>query len=168
MSGILVWITGFSGVGKTSIAEALCGEMRKNKMSVVHVDGDMIRNLFPGLGYTLTDRLENAFRIARICAMLTQQGINVVCSTISMFSEIHEFNKKQNKKCFEVLVNTDHEIVKSRDLRGIYKKNAEIVGVTQEYVLPKNPDLVIFNNIDNKQTEHAEKIFQSIKGKYDI
>ena len=88
MSGILVWITGFSGVGKTSIAEALCGEMRKNKMSVVHVDGDMIRNLFPGLGYTLTDRLENAFRIARICAMLTQQGINVVCSTISMFSEI--------------------------------------------------------------------------------
>lgn len=168
MSGVLVWITGFSGTGKTSIASALCDEMRHHDKSVVHIDGDVIRSLFPGLGYSMKDRLENAMRIAKICAMITKQGVNVVCSTISMFSEAHEFNKTQNDKCFTVIVNTDPEIVKSRDLRGIYTQNKDIIGVTQAYVLPEKPDLIICNNDDNKQIEQAKKIFQCIKDKYEL
>ncbi|MBP5707989.1 MAG: adenylyl-sulfate kinase [Alphaproteobacteria bacterium] len=168
MSGVLIWITGFSGAGKTSIASALSDEMRRNNLVVIHIDGNVIRDLFPGLGYSMQDRLANAMRIAKMCAMITDQGVNVICSTISMFSEIHEFNRKHNDKFFTVVVNTDAKIIKSRDLRGIYTKNKDIVGITQTYVLPPNPDLVICNDADNKQIDQAKKIFQCVKDKYEL
>jgi adenylylsulfate kinase len=142
--------------------------MRHDGFSVIHIDGNVVRDLFPGLGFSMPDRLENAMRIAKICNMITRQGVNVVCSTISLFSEVHKFNRQQNDKYFEVIVNTAPEIIKQRDLRGIYTKNKDIVGVTQAYSMPTTPDLVICNDIDNQQSERAKQIFQCVKDKYEL
>ena len=168
MSGVLIWITGFSGAGKTSIATSLCEQMRHGGISVIHIDGNVVRDLFPGLGFSMQDRLENAMRIAKMCAMITNQGVNVVCSTISLFSEVHAFNRQQNDKYFEVIVNTAPEIIQQRDLRGIYKGNKDVVGVTQAYSMTPAPDLVICNDADNQQSEHAKTIFQCVKDKYEL
>ena len=110
--GKLIWITGLSGAGKTTIATAVFKKLKEKKANSVFLDGDIIRDVLNNdLSHNPKDRLKNAYRISKLCEFLTSQNIHVVCSTMSLFKEIHQMNrkniaKKGKKKYFQLFSET--------------------------------------------------------------
>ena len=87
------WITGLSGAGKTTIGKLFYEKLKEQHSNTVFFDGDTLRRVFgDDLGYTEEERRKCAMRYSRLCAMLQEQDINVVCCTISMFDEIRDWN----------------------------------------------------------------------------
>ena len=90
MSANLYWFTGLSGAGKTTIADIFYKTIKKTKRTVVFLDGDTLREILTdGQQYSLIERKKLAMRYSQFCKMLTDQGIDVVIATISMFDEVY-------------------------------------------------------------------------------
>ena len=110
--GKLIWITGLSGAGKTTIATAVFKKLKEKKANSVFLDGDIIRDVLNNdLSHNPKDRLKNAYRISKLCEFLTSQNIHVVCSTMSLFKEIHQMNRKNIANYYEIFV--DVKIISS-------------------------------------------------------
>ena len=100
-TGKLLWITGLSGAGKTTIGSEVYDILKSKYLNTVFIDGDIIREtLGNDLGHDIEDRKRNAVRISKMCEFLTSQNINVVCATLSLFKEIHDLNRKNIKQLF--------------------------------------------------------------------
>jgi len=113
--GIVYWITGLSGAGKTTIGSLLYKKLRARKDNVVLLDGDVVRRAFGNdLGYTREDRHEMAMRYSRICRMLSEQGIDVVCCTISMFDDVRAWNRENIAEYREVYLRVSREVLAQR------------------------------------------------------
>ena len=166
---MLIWITGLSGSGKSTIAKLLYAKIRQKHLNTVLLDGDEFRNILGnGLSYTLNDRLKNAKSISKMCQFLTNQNINVVCATMSLFKEIHLFNRENIKPYFEIFIECDIEELIRRDQKQIYTKaikegNNNVVGIDLPYDRPLNPDLIIDNNEMNQVDKKVDNILHLIK-----
>ncbi|UFS72438.1 adenylyl-sulfate kinase [Geomonas sp. RF6] len=163
-SGTLYWITGLSGAGKTTIGKALYQELKTTRQHVVFLDGDVLRTVFGDLhGHTVEDRKKLAHSYANLCKMLTEQGIDVVCSTISLFREVHEFNRANIGKYLEIFVDCDFDELVRRDQKGIYSRALrgelkDIIGIDLPYDRPANCDLVIDNTLRDNLARKIEAI----------
>lgn len=150
-SGILYWITGLSGAGKTTIGNRLFYELRKENDNVLLLDGDILKNIVNDeVKYSEEDRRKRAHKYAMLCKMLTDQGMIVICCTVAMFDEVREWNRKNNKGYVEVFLNVPLEVLKERDQKGLYSKfkSGEITnlsGMDMNVEFPKNPDVEINN-----------------------
>ena len=150
--GVLIWITGLSGAGKTAIGSEVYKILKEKYSNTIFVDGDVIRDLFNNdLGHTITDREQNAYRIANLCSFLTSQNMIVICSTMSLFDDIHSFNKINNEIYYEVYVDVSIEELKRRNSKGIYSntndsKAKNVIGIDLSYDIPKNPFMIIDNS----------------------
>ena len=103
--GLLYWITGLSGAGKTTIGTSLYYEIKKDRDNVVFLDGDIVKPLLADdSGYTSEARHKRAWKYAHLCRMLTNQGMIVVCCTIAMFDEIRDWNRKHIKGYVEIFL----------------------------------------------------------------
>jgi len=168
MSAKLIWLTGLSGSGKTTIARELHKKLVKNKLNVIHLDGDAIREINGhDLGFCNKDRLANAWRIHRFALYLIKQNINVVCSTISLFHEIHKANRNKFQKYYEILVDCEKEELFRRNQKELYSKfeknkTQNLAGFDQKVEFPLNPDLVITNNIKDYLTINVDKVIKLI------
>ena len=162
--GTLFWITGLSGAGKTTIGKALYDHLKRRQENVVFLDGDVLRSVFGTLhGHSVEDRKGLARCYSNLCKMLTEQGIDVICSTISLFKEIHEMNRESIDKYYEILVECEmHELIK-RDQKGIYSnalkgETDNVIGINLPYDRPENCDLVIDNTDKNAIQEKVQLI----------
>lgn len=150
--GILYWITGLSGAGKTTIGNALYYELRETKDNIVILDGDILKKLVgDSLGYTKEDRKKRAYYYSNLCKTLTDQGISVVICTIAMYDEVREWNRNNIEKYIEVFLKVKKETLIKRDRKGLYSAQAlgkvnNIVGIDQDVEFPKNPDIIIEND----------------------
>lgn len=151
-NGVVYWITGLSGAGKTTIGTILYHKLREQKLNVVLLDGDILREVFGNdLGYLPEDRMKSAMRNAKLCKMLSDQGIDVVCCTISMFDEVREWNRGNIEKYKEIYIKVPIEILKIRDQKGLYTglsqgQVRDIVGLDITMQEPKKPDIEIVND----------------------
>src|SRR5947209_16343482 len=94
-SGTVFWITGLSGAGKTTVGRELWSRLRSAGRTAVFLDGDVLRDaISDDLGHSGDDRLRSARRNSRTCRLLADQGLDVVCSTISMFREVRQWNRE--------------------------------------------------------------------------
>ena len=156
------WITGLSGAGKTTIGHLWYSYLKEQFPNTVFLDGDTLRQVFgDDLGYTEVDRRKSAMRNARICNMLSEQGIHVVCCTISMFEEVREWNRQHIKKYHEVYVKVTMETLQKRDQKNLYTnsnlgKENNLVGVHIVLEEPKKPDLILYNDGDKTPEEQIE------------
>ncbi len=167
-SGVLIWITGLPGSGKTTLAKEV-HRLLRNKMPVVLMDGDIFREIMGNdLGYSQNDRLKNAQRLARMNHYLLEHGISVVCSTVSLYKEIHAWNRKYIKNLIEVLIHVPAEILKKRDSKKLYSRAesgriTDLVGIHQTFDMPKKPDMSIANHGSRKIfLAHAKSIAQRV------
>ncbi len=146
--GILYWITGLSGSGKTTVGNQLYYQMKSLKNNVIILDGDILKKIAgKDLAYTREDRIERAYRYSSLCKLLTDQGINVIICTIAMFDEIREWNRNNIENYVEVFLDVDLEVLKKRNRKGLYTgKNNNIAGIDVAIEYPKTPDIVIKNN----------------------
>lgn len=126
MTGQTFWITGLSGAGKTTLANALTLRLRALGHQVVQLDGDTLRDIFssndPSQGHHDRDsRLLLAMRYGRLCQMLSSQGLTVVIATISMFNEVHCWNRENLPGYKEIYLKVPLHELRRRDPKGIYR-----------------------------------------------
>ena len=155
---MVIWITGLSASGKTTLGKAVYDELKVRERNTVLVDGDHIRKIFKhdnkNESYTMEERKKNADRICDLCAWLDSQGINVVCCILSLFEESRKWNRENYSKYFEVFIDVPMEVLMKREIKGLYKaaKAGElknVVGVDIAFAKPSNPDFVLDNSADN-------------------
>ena len=150
-AGAVIWITGLSGAGKSTCGRELKRRMNSAGKKVLMLDGDDMRDaLAPLIGngdYSRAERLRLAFCYCRFARMLATQGQTVIVATISMFSEIYEWNRANQPGYLEVFIDTNIDELKRRDSKGLYQnfqsgKLSQITGLDLLPERPKNPNLV--------------------------
>ena len=149
--GVCIWLTGLSGSGKSTTAEALNKTLLEASFVVTLLDGDIVRkHLSTGLGFSKVDRDTNILRVGFVASEIVKHGGTVICATISPYSEIR--NKVRNmvgKDSFiEVFVDTPLEICESRDVKGLYVKArrgeiANFTGINDPYETPMHPEIIL-------------------------
>jgi len=148
----LFWITGLSGAGKTAIGRELYELLKVQKISVVYLDGDILRGVFDcKVGYTKEDRLKLGMQYCRLSKMLTDQDVNVVCATISMYPECWQWNRKHIPGYSEIYIRVPIDILIKRDQKLLYSRalNGEInnvMGIDMPVNEPESPDLILDND----------------------
>ncbi len=145
--GVAVWFTGYSGAGKSTIANALTKELIAKGFNIEVLDGDEIReNLTKGLGFSKEDRDTNIRRIGFVAKLLSRNGVIVLVPVISPYRAIREEMRAQIDDFVEVFVNAPIEVCEQRDVKGLYKKvrDGEIkqfTGISDPYEPPLNPEI---------------------------
>lgn len=159
-TGTVYWLTGLSGAGKTTIGQLLYQKMRERHPNVVFLDGDTLRQVFgDDLGYTLEDRRKSAMRNARLCKLLSDQGIDVVCCTISMFDSVRDWNRENIPGYMEVYIKASMETLQRRDQKGLYTSgDGTVAGVDFRIEEPKHPDLILENDGDLTPEQQLQTI----------
>lgn len=166
---MIIWIIGLSGSGKTTLATEIKKKVLKKEKSIVHIDGDEVREIFNNKDYSLKGRKLNANQIFKLCSFLDRNNINVICSILSIFPEIRKKNRSKFKKYFEVYIKSELKDLISRDNKGLYKKFLQkkiknVVGMDIKFPVPKNSDLIIKNDKSKKDfIKNAERISKLIK-----
>ncbi len=145
----LLWFTGLSGAGKTTIAEAVLAELVRCGERAELLDGDEIRAaLSPDLGFSRRDRDLQVARLGFVASLLTRNGITVLVSAISPFSGPRRAAIAKSSLGHEIYVKAALEVVQTRDTKGLYARarRGEITGLTgvdDPYEEPLQPDLVL-------------------------
>jgi cytidine diphosphoramidate kinase len=166
---MVIWLIGLSGTGKTVLGQEVVATANKNYKNTIFIDGDEIREAFGNdLSYSMKDRLINAQRICQLGKFLDDQGMNVVCSILSLFPDTRQWNRENIKNYYEVYVDTPIDILIKRDSKGIYNKYlnnkiTNVAGMDIEFPIPDQADLVI-DNVNSKEhlLSHAKQIAKKI------
>ena len=127
MTGQVIWITGLSGAGKTTLAEQLNICLHERGLKVILLDGDMLRILFldadlKSESYTRQERIKLALKYSHLCKTLSAQGFNIIIATISMFNEVYDWNRQNITNYFEVYLKVPLKELRHRDPKFIYKR----------------------------------------------
>jgi adenylylsulfate kinase len=149
--GLVVWLTGLSGSGKSTIAVEVEKRLLEEGYWVYRLDGDNVRHgLNSDLGFSDADRDENIRRIAEVSALFADAGMITLVSFISPFRKMRQFaREKAGAGHFaEVFVRADLETCARRDPKGLYEKakNGEIsdfTGISSPYEEPEDPELLL-------------------------
>jgi bifunctional enzyme CysN/CysC len=162
----VIWLTGLSGSGKSTIANALEQRLFASGAHAYVLDGDNLRlGLNMDLGFTPEDRAENVRRVSEVAKLMVDAGLIVITALVSPF----EVDRQRAKSIFEdgefieVFVDTPVETCRSRDPKGLYKKSAageipNFTGVGQDYERPISPDLHLDGTVS--VTDSVEKIIK--------
>ncbi|MTI61795.1 MAG: adenylyl-sulfate kinase [Firmicutes bacterium] len=150
-TGQVLWFTGLSGSGKSTIAVELEKKLLEQRKAVYRLDGDNIRHgLNSDLGFSAKDRRENIRRIAEVAALFKDAGIITLVSFISPYRDSREFARECIGSDFfkEIYVKADLETCIERDPKGLYKKAlageiADFTGISAPYQEPEEPSLVL-------------------------
>jgi adenylyl-sulfate kinase len=168
----VVWLTGLSGAGKTSIAIELERELRGHGHALVRLDGDVLRKgLCRDLGFTPEDRAENIRRAAELCGLLLDAGQIVLAAFISPFAAERAQARaliEPHGGFFEVFVDTPLSVAEQRDVKGLYRRarSGEIrhfTGIDSPYELPIAPDLHLTTAGDTP-TQSAARVLAFLAG----
>lgn len=144
-SGRVIWITGMSGSGKTTLAKAL----QKNLPGSVLLDGDDLREALGSAdyGFDVEGRKKLAETYSRIARLLARQGFTALVATISLFHDLHDWNRKNLPGYFEIFLDIPEDIRRKRDPKKLYAANtSQMVGGEIKAELPLNPHLRLCEN----------------------
>ena len=148
--GGILWLTGLSGAGKTSVANGTAAQLRERGFTVVTLDGDVIRkSLNADLGYTRSGRKENIRRVGIVATQLAHEGVIAIASLISPYeSDRNEVSAGAAAFYHEIYLSASLAVCEARDEKHLYARarNGELAlftGISDVYEQPKHPDLVL-------------------------
>src|SRR5919112_80322 len=165
--GCVIWFTGLSGSGKTTIAHELEDKLLEAGVPVELLDGDVVReNLSKGLGFSEEDRNTNIRRIAFVAHLLQRNGVFVITAAISPYKSIRDEARTMIKDFVEVFADAPLEVCEERDVKGLYAKAraGEIKGFTgidDPYEAPTNAEIVLATDKLTPE-ESAQKVIDRL------
>ena len=151
--GQVLWITGLSGAGKSTLASEMARRLRASGKAVVVLDGDELRDVFGAVlaskeNHGRTARLALAMRYAHLCQVVARQGLTVIIATISLFKEVHAWNRCHLPGYLEVYLKVPLDELRRRDPKGIYRRFdsgqlQHVAGLDLTVDEPESPDCVL-------------------------
>ena len=165
-TGFVIWFTGLSGAGKSTIAELVERDLLAAGSKIEVLDGDVVRtNLSKGLGFSREDRDTNISRIAFVADLLARNDVPVITAAISPYRETRDAARELvgSERFIEIFVDASVEECARRDVKGLYAKAfsgeiKEFTGVSDPYEAPLNPELHLRTE-DESAEESAAQIF---------
>jgi cytidine diphosphoramidate kinase len=163
-----------SGSGKSTLADKVVTLLKNKGLPVIHLDGDKLRDVFGSSklsrkNHTRKSRISLAMQYAHLCQIISSQGVTVVISTISMFNEVHNWNRINLKNYVEVFLKVPLKELRRRDPKGIYHrydtgKLKNVAGLDLLVDEPKTPDWLFDFNLDKQYTVKymANKIIKNL------
>jgi bifunctional enzyme CysN/CysC len=174
--GAVVWFTGLSGAGKSTIAEALERELFKRAMHTYVLDGDNVRHgLNSNLGFSPEDRVENIRRVSEVAKLMADSGVVVVTAFISPYRvdrrRAREIALEGNAEFIEVFVDAPLEVCEARDPKQLYKKARageirQFTGIDAPYEPPEDPEIVVHTDrqsVDESIATILEQLLPRLK-----
>jgi adenylylsulfate kinase len=144
----VLWFTGLSGSGKSTIAIRVQQELERRGVEVEYIDGDALRSVFPNTGYTRVEREEHLRRTGYMASRLAAHGVTVVASFVSPYRESRQFIRELCPRFLEIHVATPLEECERRDPKGLYARArrgeiSNFTGIDDPYEPPENPELTL-------------------------
>jgi adenylyl-sulfate kinase len=165
--GLVVWFTGLSSSGKTTLSRAVYDRLAEAGHRVEILDGDVIRReLCRELGFSKQDRDENIRRIGFVANVLKRHGVIVLVSAISPYREIRQEMRNRIGHFIEVYVNAPLSICEERDVKGLYRRARAgdlkgFTGIDDPYEPPLEPEIVCRTDMESVE-ESAQKVVAAI------
>lgn len=174
-NSFLLWFTGLSGSGKSTIANAVEQELYKQKIHTYTLDGDNVRKgLNNDLTFTPEDRTENIRRIAEVANLFVKAGVVVLAAFVSPYKKDREMIKKTVKDVnfVEIFINTPIEECEKRDVKGLYAKARkglinDFTGINAPYEAPEKATITI-DTTKVSVSESVEIILKAIQPKLEL
>ena len=174
-NSFLIWFTGLSGSGKSTIANVVEQELHKKGIKTYTLDGDNIRKGINGdLTFAPEDRTENIRRIAEIANLMVDSGLVVLAAFVSPYKKDRENIKNIVKDInfVEIFINTSIEECERRDVKGLYEKARKgeiknMTGISAPYEAPENPDIQI-NTEEMTVKQAVNEIIRNITPKLQL
>jgi adenylylsulfate kinase len=172
---MILWFTGLSGSGKSTIANALEARLHKEGYSTFLLDGDNTRfGLNRDLGFSEKDRKENIRRIGEVCRLMAHAGLIVLASFISPYKADRSLVRSlaEEGEFIEVYVDCPLEVCEARDPKGLYQKAKKgaiqsFTGITAPYEPPDAPEIIIRSDLEGVN-ESVQKILCYLKEKNNL
>jgi len=162
--GILFWITGISGSGKTQISKKIYSQIKKEYGSTVLFSGDDIRRIFNLKSYSYKDRFETVMKYCKLAKFITSQNVNVIFAVIGMMDQIRKWNRKNIVNYVEIYIKSDLKKIIKKNKKKIYHQNIKnIVGLDIKPEYPKKPDIILNNNFNKDIDICAKELILQIK-----
>lgn len=165
---MIIWITGISGSGKTTISKEIYRKYKKNLKNLVSIDGDIIRELYGNdLKYDIRDRIKQIKRIQKLSTFLERQDLVVLVTALYSNDVLLDWNRRNFRDYFEIYLDASIELVRKRDVKGLYAKfdkglEKNIVGLDIPWSPPMKYDLKINMDTEKSLSETIKKISRSI------
>jgi adenylylsulfate kinase len=144
----VIWLTGLSGSGKSTIGRALVDRLALAGRPVEYLDGDAIRDVFPQTGFSRDERHAHVLRVGYLASRLAHHGVTVVCALISPYEASRQGVRDLCPRFIEVHVATPLEECERRDVKGLYARARagrlrQFTGVDDPYEAPSRPELTL-------------------------
>ena len=154
MIGQVIWVTGLSGAGKTTVSKNLSLRLKKSGLHPILLDGDILRGLFKKNGnlsndtYNRAERIKLALKYSHTCQILSSQGFTVIIATVSMFQEIYDWNRANFPNYFEIYLKVPLDELRRRDPKKIYQRYdagdlSDVAGVDLSVDEPVKPNITL-------------------------
>jgi adenylyl-sulfate kinase len=169
LDGRVLWLTGLSGAGKSTIAERVAAELRRRGRLVEVLDGDAVReNLSKGLGFSKEDRDTNIRRIGYVAELLARNGVVVVVAAISPYRAVRDEVRARIDRFVEVHVHCSLDELVRRDVKGLYRRALageipHFTGVSDPYEAPLDPEVVVDSGVESVE-ESVGRVLAALDG----
>ncbi len=160
--GILFWMTGLPGAGKTSVANIIIKHLEKKFGKTILFNGDDIRKIFDLTDYSLNGRKQIGMQYSKLFQNITDQQINVLFAGGVLINKVRERNKKNIENYFEIYLKADQKKIILKNYKKLYSKTKNLVGIKIKPEYPKKPDVMIYNDFKKSIKELSKELIKKI------
>lgn len=126
--GIVFWITGLSGSGKSTIGNLIKKDIEKLFGKTIIIHGDDIRNIYHLRKYNKKERLNLGISNSNLCKLISSQGINVIFTTVGLFNELYKYNKSNIENYIEIFIKSDIKTLVKNKKKGFISLKQNLYG----------------------------------------